>query len=296
MIKTIDLNYHYQKGISLAIGFFDGLHLGHQELLKEARNSSAIPSILTFEEEWKMKLKGGDENLLLTEKEKDEKLKSNSIQNIFLLPFSEKILHASKEEFLQLLRNLSVQKIVVGEDFTFAQGGKGKAKDLLLLKEEGIEVKILPLLYLNQEKISTTNIKKKLEENKIEGANQMLGYPFFYQGKVIHGYENGRKIGFKTANIEKEEKKFKLKEGVYQTKTTVDGKTYLSMTNIGKHPTVEPLRKDIIETNIFDYDDDCYGKEIKVEFFSFLREQKKFASLEELKEQLIQDKKDCYKK
>ena len=162
--------------------------------------------------------------------------------------------------------------------------------------DKGVKVEILPLFEMNGEKVSSTRIRALLNDHQIKEANELLGYDFFYQGRVIHGKENGRKISFPTANIDLENKKFRLSNGVYKTRTILNGTSYPSMTNIGNHPTIDPLRSAIIETHIFSLDDDLYGNDIKVEFLSFIREQKKFSSLLELKEQLNKDKEKCLEK
>ncbi len=130
-------------------------------------------------------------------------------------------------------------------------------------------------------------IKSLLREKKIEEANKSLGYNYYVEGPVLHGLENGRKINFPTVNLEVDEKL--LPDGVYISRTTVDGKVYKSMTNIGTHPSISELDKPIIETNIIDFSEFIYGKIVKVEFLKFIREQKKFPSLDALKEQLKKD-------
>ena len=130
-------------------------------------------------------------------------------------------------------------------------------------------------------------VKHLLKEKKIEEANKILGYNFYVEGPVVHGLENGRKINFPTANLEVDEQI--LSDGVYITRTTVDGKVYKSMTNIGTHPSVSELDKPIIEAHLLNFSEFIYGKIIKVEFFKFIREQKKFPSLDALKDQLKKD-------
>lgn len=134
-------------------------------------------------------------------------------------------------------------------------------------------------------------IKNLLREKKIEEANKILGYNYYINKKVEHGLENGRKIGFRTINQEIDEKI--LPDGVYITKTIINNKIYKSMTNIGTHPSVSELNKPIIETHIINFDEDLYGQVIKVEFFKFLRDQKKFGSLDSLIAQLKKDSIDA---
>ena len=130
-------------------------------------------------------------------------------------------------------------------------------------------------------------VKELLSDKKIEEANKKLGYNFYVEGPVMHGLENGRKINFPTLNMEIDEKL--LPNGVYITRTFIDGKIYKSMTNIGTHPSISELSKPIIETNVLNFSDFIYGKIVKVEFLKFIRDQKKFASLNDLKEQLKKD-------
>ena len=131
------------------------------------------------------------------------------------------------------------------------------------------------------------NVKLLLKEKKIEEANKILGYNYYIEGPVLHGLENGRKINFPTINLEVDEKI--LPDGVYITKTTVDGKVYKSMTNIGTHPSISELNKPIIEAHLLDFSEMIYGKVVKLEFLKFIRDQKKFPSLDALKEQLEKD-------
>ena len=130
-------------------------------------------------------------------------------------------------------------------------------------------------------------VKLLLKEKKIEEANKVLGFNYYVEGPVMHGLENGRKINFPTVNLEVDEKI--LPDGVYITKTTVDGKVYKSMTNIGTHPSISELNKPIIEAHLLDFSEMIYGKVVKLEFFKFIRDQKKFPSLDALKEQLNKD-------
>ena len=282
-----------EESCSLAIGFFDGLHLGHKLLIDKVKESKYKKAVLTFSSDLLSDVKTKDKALLLTQDEKDQMLDSLGIDIEYILPFDKKTMSTSKEDFLSFLQRLNVKEIVVGDDFTFARNAVGKANDLLLLEEEGIKVSIVSLMRENGEKISSTLIRKLLSEKQIEEANNRLGYQFFYQGEVIHGFHNGSTISFPTANMLFETGKLRLPSGVYKTETVIDGKTYKSMTNIGNHPTIDELNRDVIETNIINEDFDLYGKTIKVNFISFIREQKRFNSLEELKAQLLIDKDKC---
>ena len=277
----------------LVIGLFDGVHLGHQELIQEAKKDQREITCLTFSSSMAHTIAHKSGGLLLTEDEKEEKLKELGISRELVLPFDEETKNTSKEAFLSFLQSLSPTRIIVGEDFTFGKNIEGKAKDLFSLKEKGIEITILSLKEQDGEKISSSRIRRLLLDGNVEKAKELLSYPFFYTGEVKAGKHNGKRIGFPTVNIEVEPLKVKLKEGVYLTKTSVLGHTYLSMTNVGNHPTIDPLSISIIETYLLGFDEEIYGKTIRVEFFAFLRPQQKFNSVNELHSQLQQDQETC---
>ena len=277
----------------LVIGLFDGVHLGHQELIQEAKKDQKEITCLTFSSAMAHSIAHKSGGLLLTEDEKEEKLKELGISRELVLPFDKETKNTSKEAFLSFLQSLSPTRIIVGEDFTFGKNIEGKAKDLFSLKEKGIEITILSLKEQDGEKISSSRIRRLLLDGNVEKTKELLSYPFFYTGEVKAGKHNGKRIGFPTVNIEVEPLKVKLKEGVYLTKTSVLGHTYLSMTNVGNHPTIDPLSISIIETYLLGFDEEIYGKTIRVEFFAFLRPQQKFNSVNELHSQLQQDRETC---
>ena len=277
----------------LVIGLFDGVHLGHQELIQEAKKEQREITCLTFSSGMAHSIAHKSGGLLRKEDEKEAKLKELGVSRELVLPFDKETKNTSKEAFLSFLQSLSPTRIIVGEDFTFGKNIEGKAKDLFSLKEKGIEITILSLKEQDGEKISSSRIRRLLLDGNVEKAKELLSYPFFYTGEVKAGKHNGKRIGFPTVNIEVEPLKVKLKEGVYLTKTSVLGHTYLSMTNVGNHPTIDPLSISIIETYLLGFDEEIYGKTIRVEFFAFLRPQQKFNSVNELHSQLQQDQETC---
>ena len=258
------------EGLSFAIGFFDGVHFGHRFLIKEAEKSSFPCCVLTFSDDFKSSL---------------------GVKKVFYLPYSPKVVHSSVDGFLDLLSSLKAKKIVVGQDFSFADKARGKAEDLLRRRKRGCEVSILGLKGVKykgrEEKISSTLIKQRIADKDIAEADSLLVSPYQRSGIVIKGKENGRKINFPTANILREENKVLPPIGVYRTRTVIDGQIYDSRTNIGTHPTIDEAGENIIETNVFGFSGNLYGKTITVEFLSYLREQKKFDSRESLRENLL---------
>ena len=282
------------QGYNLAIGFFDGFHLGHRKLITKAKSHGKC-ALLSFSSTMKADLKNLPKNLLLTEEEKYKMASRLGVDLYLELVFDTQTKNLTPIEFLSFLNKMKPESITVGEDFTFGKMASGKSEMLKVLEKENIKINILPLCFSESRKISTTWIKKLLSNGDIEEANKLLGYNFFYKGIVVHGKENGRKIAFPTANLIPDKDKILIKEGVYKTKTHIGTKEYKSMTNIGNHPTIEALKKDIIETNIFDFNENIYGKEIEIEFISFIRPQLTFPSFKDLEKQLETDKKEASK-
>lgn len=293
-IEKIGLDYKNEEGLNLALGFFDGMHPGHKKLIAETLDEDNIPAVLTFETDFKSKLFKCEERLLLTEEEKEKLLENLGVKRMYILPSTDEIFRASIGDFLGLLRNMNVKKIVVGEDYSFGDKGKGRVSDLYQLEEDGIRIIPVPILTYRGQKVSSSRIKKLLSEGEAEEVHRVLGYPFFISGKVMKGKHNGSTLGFPTANIAYPENKAQLKEGVYRTMAIVKGKTYRSMTNIGTHPTIAELKEEIIETHLFDYGAaELYGEDLQIAFLEYIRPQCKFDSIEELTKQLAEDKAYC---
>lgn len=290
-MKIIDTNnnsFPMTDEISLLIGFFDGVHLGHQKLINEALKFALTIGVLTFTDSLAETKK---QKLLLDEDSKQESLASHGVSYYFKLNFNS-IKNWSKEHFLEYLSAKNIKRIFVSSDFTFGKNKSGNIKDLInhFNKQEEIVKIVSPVVLTDGTKISSTYIRSLLNKGLIEEANSLLGYKYFRKGIVVHGLHNGTKLGFPTANIKPDNSLVKIKDGVYKTHAHVDNKSYLSMTNIGSHPTIDQLFESIIETHIFDFDSDIYDKQITISFDSFIRPQIKFDSLDALKKQLHKDK------
>lgn len=271
----------------LAIGFFDGLHLGHKALLSHCRKDSSSPSLLTFSPE-DMSLFRKDGRILYTREERNLLFQENGIQAIYVLPFDEKTRLSSPEHFLAFLKRLNPRRILVGEDFTFGCFGKGKAEDIRSYFADS-DVLVLPLDKDERGKISTTRIKDLLEQGDLKEANRLLGTDYFLLGQVIPGKHNGHLLGFPTANVAMSAIKVYPPIGVYKTITCIEGKSYPSMTNIGTHPTLQEIDHAIVETHIHGLDEELYSKTIRVFFLEKIRDQKRFSSKEKLIAQLQKD-------
>lgn len=281
MLKTVWLtdNKDLSKGCAMLLGGFDGLHVGHRKLLARAKEEGLPVGVMTISG-------GKDTKGIFTFLERERIFKDNGVDFVFELPFSE-IKSLTVEGFLTLLKSeFSPKLFVCGEDFRFGFMAKGTPKTI---EEWGqVRVDVLPLVTIDGEKVSSHTVKEYLSNGDVEKANALLGARFFAVGDVVKDRGVGKRIGFPTANVQYADEKFPVKEGVYETRVAVDGKTYKGITNFGARPTFANETK-CLETHLDGFDGDLYGREIQVEFVRFLREIKKFDSVEALKNQLTSD-------
>lgn len=267
------------KGCVVLLGGFDGLHIGHRRLLSRAKTLDLAVGIMTI---------GGGKlsQSLFTFSERERIFSSLGIDFVLELPFQE-IKDLSPESFIQFLeKSCDVKAFVCGEDFRFGIGAVG---DVNRLKEiSSVPVYVEKLLYDGKEKVGSSLVKEYLRLGDVENGNRLLGERFFLTGEVVEDRKIGRTIGFPTANVLYPKEKFPLKLGVYETRVTVDGKSYKGITNYGARPT---FSNDTIltETHLISYTGSLYGREITIEFVSWLREIRKFESVELLKKQLEKD-------
>jgi len=289
------------KNAVVTIGTFDGVHIGHRKIiarLKELADSSGGESvILTFFPHPRMILHPEDENikLITTIAEKAELLEQLGIDHLIITPFSRDFSNQTAESYIRdvLVNKIGTKKIVIGYDHRFGKDRKGGLQDLLdQAPVYGFDVVEIPEQDINDVAISSTRIRAALLDGDIAIANECLGYPFFITGKVIRGDQLGRQLGYPTANLMLEEK-YKLipADGIYAVRVKVERGEYTGMAYIGHRPTVNGMTRNI-EVNIFDFAGDIYNKQLRMEFLHFVREDIKFASLEELVVQLGKDKED----
>ena len=255
------------------------MHLGHRRLLARAKSLGEGVGVSVIV---------GHKGLpLYTKAEREKLFASLGADYIVEFPFEE-IRNLSPEDFLRILQEeLSPKAYLCGADFRFGDGAKGDGE--LLKRSVSMPVFVEELLHIDGEKVGTGRIKALLTEGKIEQANTLLGGSFFLLGKVERGRQVGGELGFPTANIRYPKDKFSIKEGVYQTEVTVDGKKYKGITNFGARPTFDNGEV-WTETHILEYRGDLYGKDLSVRFLSYMREVKRFESVEALKAQLREDK------
>lgn len=271
---------------AIAFGTFDGIHIAHREVLNLPKDYRRIA--VTFEKPPKMFFSKKYE-LLMTFEQRCEALKSLGFEEIYALDF-ETVRDVPLTDFLEFIYEKYNPKLIsCGFDYRFGKGAKGDVSYLSKFCEQKvIELKVCDEIMYENETVSSTMIRGFLKQGKVEKANSLLLTPFSFTSKVIKGHRRGRTIGFPTINQEYPKELVKLKFGVYKTKVLIDGQEYDGFTNIGVRPTFETDYV-ISETHIKDFTGDLYGKTVKIVPISFLREERKFSSLEELKKQIEKD-------
>ena len=223
-------------------------------------------------------------------------VKELGIEDIIVLTFDNISMNLEPNEFIDyLLNTLNVKNITVGFDFSFGKRGRGKVKDLLEL-EPNIKVNVIDELKIDDKKVSSSYIIEDIKNGNIESLDKTLGTLYYVKGKVIRGLGNGRKLSFPTLKFELYDEYVIPKKGVYGVNVEIDGKTYLGMANIGVHPSIAELDKELLEVHLFNFNEDVYGKEVKCTFLYFIRDEVKFNSLDDLINQLKKDKEYIIKK
>ncbi|WP_406844725.1 bifunctional riboflavin kinase/FAD synthetase [Flavobacterium soyae] len=291
-------DFHSTKKTILTLGTFDGVHIGHKKILERitqnTENGKYESLVLTFFPHPRMVLQEKSEiKLLNTIAEKTKLLEATGIENLVIHPFNESFSRLTAEEFVHsiLVNQFHIQKIIIGHDHRFGRNRTANIDNLIAFGAEyGFEVEQISAEEIQDVSVSSTKIRKALNEGNMELANEYLGYDYFLSGEIVKGKQLGRTIGFPTANIQiDEEYKLIPKNGVYVVKTLIDNLEIFGMMNIGFNPTVNG-QKQTIEVNLFDFDADIYGKKIEVSLLRYLREEQKFGSVDLLKAQLNQDK------
>ncbi len=273
---------------AVTLGKFDGLHLGHQELINRVisyKQQGLTAVMFSFLMHPGNLFSDKEFELIYTEEEKVAKLNHSGIDVLISYPFTKETRSMEPEDFIKdiLVGKLDVKVIVVGQDFRFGYKAKG---DVTLLKEYeavyGYQVIAIEKRTWKHEMISSSSIRKALKQGDLEAANAMLGSPYTIRGEVMHGRRIGRTIGMPTTNLIPTTTKLLPPCGVYVSKTLFDGKLHDGVTNIGYKPTVGEEDYIGVETFIFDFDTDLYGEMIEVELLYYMRPELKFGSIEEL--------------
>lgn len=271
---------------ALVLGTFDGVHIGHMKVLESARDCDKIVA-LTFPVPPAMQLgkKGG---LLISSQKKEEIFSSLGI-TVESLDFSA-VRHMSPKDFLSRIQQKHhPQKICCGFNYRFGENGAGDTKTLEeFCLQNGITLCVTPPVLCDGIKVSSSLIRMKIADGKITDANCLLGRPFTVGGEVIHGDSRGRTLGFPTVNFFYPPEITPARHGVYAARCNIDGKAYGAVTYIGNRPTYR-IDRCIAETNILNFSGNLYGNHFEIELMKFLRDDRVFASAEELREQISED-------
>lgn len=280
-------------------GTFDGVHIGHQKILSRlkeiARKNNGQTVVITFWPHPRLVLYPDqtDLKLLNTFEEKAELLRDQGIDHLLRIPFTKEFSNLTSEEFIRsiLIEAIGTKKLVIGYDHKFGKNREGSFEHL---KENasvyGFDVEEIPPQDIDHVTVSSTKIRNALLEGDVVTGTELLGQPYFINGRVVKGDEIGRQIGFPTANIEVDSQhKLIPANGTYAVRVKHQNHMLSGMLNIGYRPTVEGKTK-TIEVNIFDFNDDIYGETIGIHFIKKIRDERKFSGIDELKEQLSKDK------
>ena len=282
------------KKFVYALGFFDGVHRGHAELLRRCRELAGDglePGAVTFLGHPDTLVLGVTPGLINTPADRERLLREiGGVRRVVALPFDRKMCAMAWDDFLDMLMEAhDAAGFVCGEDFRFGYQGKGTAEHLAdYCRQRDLPWAVVPEQLCHGERISSTRIRQLLEAGDAARAAEFLGHPHMLTGTVIHGRQLGRTLGIPTANLALPEGLAEPRHGVYACRVTVDGKIYGAVTNIGTRPTVDG-RGVTVEPWILDYDGDLYGKELRLEFLQFLRPERKFPDLDALKAEILRN-------
>jgi riboflavin kinase/FMN adenylyltransferase len=283
----------------ITIGTFDGVHIGHQKILNKiinhAKSTELKSSVLTFFPHPRMVLqKDADIKLLNTIDEKVTILERLGLDILIIHPFTKEFSRLTATAFVRdiLVNTLNIKKVIIGYDHRFGRNRNANIQDLIAFGNAlDFTVDEIPAQEIDDVSVSSTKIRKALEDGDIDTANSYLGYEYMLTGTIVKGKGIGRKLGFPTANLSiAEDYKLIPKNGAYIVKSTLNEQLVYGMMNIGFNPTVNGTEKSI-EINFFDFDSDLYEKKIQVDILARLRDEHKFESVDALKAQLAKDKK-----
>lgn len=290
----------YDKKTVVTVGTFDGVHIGHQQIigelnrLKEEKNLRSI--LITFDPHPQIVLRNRskDVNLLTSTEEKLELLKKFPLDTVYIINFSKEFAATPAETFFTdyIVNRVGVNDLVIGYDHMFGKNREGSIETVNALSNKfGFSVHKVPEFKIDDKNISSTEIRKLLEEGDVNAAKFFLGRFYEIEGTVVKGAKRGRELGYPTANIKiNDDNKQIPQNGIYAVEVLYNKNIFQGMMSIGHNPTVNDTDEIFLEVNIFDFDKDIYGEKIKIRFVEYIREEVKFNSLEELTKKLHEDK------
>ncbi len=280
---------------ALAIGKFDGIHLGHKKLLNlimEQRQDGLKATVFTFEPSPEEFFVGHPVPQLFTRDEKRRAFEEIGIDTLIEFPLTAETAATEPVEFVKgiLVDKLKADYIAAGTDVSFGDKGKGDQFLLKRLSQElGFELCLIDKVRIDDEEVSSTKVRNAVTDGDMHLVTRLLGNNYSVSGIIEHGHHIGHTLGIPTINVIPEENKLLPPFGVYSSRVFIEGKSYKGMTNIGRKPTISEVEKTGVETYLYDFDGDLYGKFAKVELITFVRPEMKFSSLEELKKQIASD-------
>ncbi len=291
---SMDHTPTFSKPISACIGYFDGIHQGHQKLIqavcKCAAENGSTPSLITFDPDpWEVIKDQHDLAHLMSMEDRKRVAASLGIELWIILDFTKEMAALSVEQFHErILFPLPLRHLVCGYDFHYAHYGKGNCETLHIPSRFSLTV--IDEISNEREKISSTRIETLIQNGKMEKATELLTRPYQMSGKIEHGLKNGHRLGFPTANLHCATRYVLPKEGVYVGEVEVRGETYPAMINVGKNPTFDDHNVCTVEAHLVNFHGDLYGQSAHFRFLHYLREDKKFADMDALKQQLKHDR------
>lgn len=292
--KLIGLTEKYPRPV-VALGMFDGVHLGHAEVIRHALNTAkkidGTAMVLTFSNHPMTVINPDAAPLMIGNRNLRREIFSDMGVDVLIeLPFTAEFSRKSPEDFLKLLRDkIAPAYVVTGPNYTFGRFGRGNGRLLLREAENyGFKAEVCQAFTVDRKTVSSTRIRALIAAGDLDGANELLGRNFTYSGEVVNGDKRGRKLGFPTANLEIADHRAMLPNGAYIVRVKVRGETFNGIANIGDNPTFKAQRRRL-EVFIDKFSGDIYGEEIFVSFVSKLRDEKIFANVDDLKAQLAED-------
>ncbi len=294
-IITNTLDFYLERDTAVAIGKFDGVHIGHRRLLEEilsCRQKGLVSCVFTFEPAPAVFFGLSDGAELTTREEKRLLFERMGIDILIEFPLNERTAGMAPEVFAEevLARQMSARFIAAGNDLSFGACGRGNAALLRKMGTElGFEVKTIGKVCLEGREVSSSYVRSQVENGNMALAERLLGMPYLVAGRVVSGNKIGRKLGFPTVNLLPGQGKLLPPNGVYLSCVRHDGRVYSAISNVGCKPTVTDERVRGVESYLYDFERDIYGEEIEVFLHEFIRPERRFESLEELKGQLERD-------
>lgn len=304
-MKTIKLSYSEQQFTEeipdtvAAIGFFDGIHKGHQKVINTAVNKAQQEqmqsAVITFHPHPSVVLRGEKDAKYITPLHiKEHILEQLNVDRLYVITFDKALSLLSPKDFIdQFIIRLNVKHVIAGFDFTFGYKGKGNMKNISEIVPKVFKTTVIHKITCGDEKISSTHIRELLALGQMEQVNKLLERNYTIYGKVVSGDQRGRTIGYPTANIKVNKDTLLPKTGVYAVMVEINNTTYEAMANFGVRPTFYPYDSEpIIEVHIFNFNQNIYGTKLYIKWFHFIREEKKFEKIEDLIAKIKDDEKN----